>query len=137
MLHEKRVIVVMPAYNAERTLRKTYGEIPKDVVDEVILVDDQSQDSTTEIARSLGIKTIVHSKNLGYGGNQKTCYREALRLGADIVVMVHPDYQYTPKLIMAMASMITVGRLSIPPSVSVTQGSAKRWVPRSSDRISL
>jgi glycosyltransferase involved in cell wall biosynthesis len=109
MLHEKRVIVVMPAYNAERTLRKTYGEIPKDVVDEVILVDDQSQDSTTEIARSLGIKTIVHSKNLGYGGNQKTCYREALRLGADIVVMVHPDYQYTPKLIMAMASMIAEG----------------------------
>jgi glycosyltransferase involved in cell wall biosynthesis len=105
----KHIVVVMPAYNAERTLRKTYTEVPKDVVDEVILVDDQSQDKTAEIARSLGINTIVHSRNLGYGGNQKTCYKEALKLGADVVIMVHPDYQYTPKLITAMASLVAEG----------------------------
>jgi len=99
----------MPAYNAERTLRRTYAEIPTDVVDDVILVDDKSQDQTAEIARTLGINTIVHSKNLGYGGNQKTCYKEAIRLGADVVIMVHPDYQYTPKLITAMASLIAEG----------------------------
>ncbi len=109
MLNGKRVVVVMPAYNAERTLLKTYAEIPKGVVDDVILVDDQSQDKTAEIARSLGIDTIVHSKNKGYGANQKTCYKEALRLKADIVIMVHPDYQYTPKLITAMASLIAEG----------------------------
>ena len=109
MLKGKRVVVVMPAYNAERTLRKTYAEIPKGTVDGIILVDDQSQDRTAEIARSLGINTIVHSKNRGYGGNQKTCYEEALRLDADIVIMVHPDYQYTPKLITAMASLIAEG----------------------------
>jgi glycosyltransferase involved in cell wall biosynthesis len=109
MLKGKRVVVVMPAYNAERTLRKTYAEIPKGTADGVILVDDQSQDRTAEIARSLGINTIVHSKNRGYGGNQKTCYKEALRLDADIVIMVHPDYQYTPKLITAMASLIAEG----------------------------
>jgi glycosyltransferase involved in cell wall biosynthesis len=109
LLNNKKVVVVMPAYNAERTLRKTYEEIPKHVVDEVILVDDESQDRTAEIARSLGIHTIVHSRNKGYGGNQKTCYKEAMRLGADIVVMVHPDYQYTPKLITAIASMIAEG----------------------------
>ena len=109
MLKGKHVVVVMPAYNAERTLRKTYAEIPKEIVDEVILVDDQSQDKTAEIARSLGINTIVHSKNRGYGGNQKTCYQEAIKLGAGIVIMVHPDYQYTPKLITAMASLIAEG----------------------------
>ena len=109
MLEEKHVVVVMPAYNAERTLRKTYAEIPKGLVDDVILVDDQSRDRTAEIARSLGINTIVHSKNRGYGGNQKTCYKEAMKLGADIVIMVHPDYQYTPKLITAMASLIAEG----------------------------
>jgi glycosyltransferase involved in cell wall biosynthesis len=109
MVKGKHVVVVMPAYNAERTLRKTHAEVPKDIVDEIILVDDQSQDRTAEIARSLGINTIVHSKNRGYGGNQKTCYQEALKLGADIVIMVHPDYQYTPKLITAMASLIAEG----------------------------
>jgi glycosyltransferase involved in cell wall biosynthesis len=109
MLKNQKVVVVMPAYNAERTLRKTFEEIPKNTVDEVILVDDESQDRTADIARSLGIKTIVHSRNRGYGGNQKTCYQEAIRLGADIVVMVHPDYQYTPKLITAMASVIAEG----------------------------
>ncbi len=109
MLKGKHIVVVMPAYNAERTLRRTYAEIPTDVVDDVILVDDKSQDQTAEIARTLGINTIVHSKNLGYGGNQKTCYKEAIRLGADVVIMVHPDYQYTPKLITAMASLIAEG----------------------------
>lgn len=106
MLKGKHIVVVMPAYNAERTLRRTYAEIPMDVVDHVVLVDDKSRDQTAEIARSLGIRTIVHSKNLGYGGNQKTCYKEAIKLGADVVIMVHPDYQYTPKLITAMASLI-------------------------------
>ncbi len=109
MLKDKFVAVVMPAYNAEKTLRKTYDEIPKDLVDEIILVDDQSYDHTAQIARDLNIDTIVHSKNRGYGGNQKTCYKEALRLGADIVVMVHPDYQYTPKLIPAMIALISEG----------------------------
>ncbi len=109
MLKGKHVVVVMPAYNAERTLRKTYAEIPKEIVDDVILVDDQSHDRTAEIARSLGINTIVHSKNRGYGGNQKTCYKEAIKLGADIVIMVHPDYQYTPKLVNAMASLRAEG----------------------------
>jgi glycosyltransferase involved in cell wall biosynthesis len=99
----------MPGYNAEHTVKKTYEEIPKDIVDDVILVDDSSSDRTAEVARSLGIHTIVHPKNRGYGGNQKTCYTEALRRGADIVVMVHPDYQYTPRLIPAMASVISSG----------------------------
>ncbi len=109
MLNGKKIIVVMPAYNAEKTLGKTYSEIPAEIVDDVILVDDASWDRTSEVARSMGIRTIVHEKNLGYGGNQKSCYRAALELGADIVIMVHPDYQYTPKLIPAMASMIAYG----------------------------
>ena len=109
MLNGKKIVVVMPAYNAERTLEKTYSEIPFEIVDEVILVDDASRDRTSEIARSMGIHTIIHENNLGYGGNQKSCYRTALNLGADIVIMVHPDYQYTPKLVPAMASMIAYG----------------------------
>ena len=106
MLNGKKIIVVMPAYNAEKTLEKTYNEIPFEIVDDVILVDDASGDHTSEIARGMGIRTIIHETNIGYGGNQKTCYKTALGLGADIIVMVHPDYQYTPKLIPAMASMI-------------------------------
>jgi glycosyltransferase involved in cell wall biosynthesis len=113
MLHEKKIIVVMPAYNASKTLEATYGEIPLDVVDEVILVDDASRDDTAEKARNLGIHTIIHSENRGYGGNQKTCYREALSKGADVVVMLHPDYQYSPRLITAMASMILSGHYDI------------------------
>ncbi len=96
----------MPAYNAERTLRQTFAELPHEYVDEVILVDDLSQDHTVAVARELGIKTIIHTENKGYGGNQKTCYRAALGAGANIVVMVHPDYQYSPRLVTAMASMI-------------------------------
>lgn len=106
MLNEKRVVVVLPAYNAEATLLQTYNEIPMNIVDDVILVDDQSTDQTVQLARQLGIFTIVHPENRGYGGNQKTCYQAALDRGGDIVVMLHPDYQYTPKLITAMASMI-------------------------------
>jgi len=99
----------MPAYNAEKTLEKTHREIPFEVVDDVILVDDASSDRTSEIAMTMGIRTIIHETNLGYGANQKTCYRAALELGADITIMVHPDYQYTPKLIPALASMIAYG----------------------------
>jgi glycosyltransferase involved in cell wall biosynthesis len=103
----------MPAYNAEKTLEKTYREIPFEFVDDVILVDDASQDRTPEVARKMGIRTIIHETNLGYGANQKTCYRAALELGADIVIMVHPDYQYTPKLIPALASMIAYGEFDV------------------------
>ena len=109
MLNDMKIVVVMPAYNAEKTLEKTYSEIPFEIVDDVVLVDDASRDRTSEIAREMGIHNIVHENNLGYGGNQKSCYRAALELGADIVIMVHPDYQYTPKLIPAMASMIAYG----------------------------
>jgi len=103
----------MPAYNAENTLRQTYDDLPHEYVDEVILVDDASNDNTQQIAGQLGIKTVIHQKNRGYGGNQKTCYREALRCGADIVVMVHPDYQYSPRLVTAMASMIASGHYDV------------------------
>ena len=110
MIKGQKIVVVMPAYNAASTLYKTYAEIPFDIVDEVILVDDASHDDTAEVARAIGIAhTIVHKENKGYGGNQKTCYRKALELGADIVIMVHPDYQYTPKLIYAMAALIAEG----------------------------
>jgi glycosyltransferase involved in cell wall biosynthesis len=107
MILDKKVVVVLPAYNAEKTLQSTYNEIPKDIVDDIILVDDASSDNTVGLAKSIGIRHVIrHEKNLGYGGNQKTCYTKALELGADIVVMLHPDYQYTPKLITAMASII-------------------------------
>ena len=106
MLANKKITVVLPAYNAAKTLKQTYDDIPQDVVDDVILIDDASNDATVEMARSLGIATVSHERNRGYGGNQKTCYTAALARGADIVVMLHPDYQYTPKLVTAMASMI-------------------------------
>jgi glycosyltransferase involved in cell wall biosynthesis len=109
MINGKKISIVMPAYNAEKTLQKTYDEIPKDIVDEVILTDDASQDDTVKLAQKLGIKTFVHNQNKGYGGNQKTCYQAALNSGADIVIMLHPDYQYNPKLITPMASMIAEG----------------------------
>jgi glycosyltransferase involved in cell wall biosynthesis len=109
MINNRKVIVVMPAYNAERTLRQTYAEIPHDIVDEILLVDDASQDHTVRVSEELGIRTIVHTQNRGYGGNQKTCYKTALELGGEIVIMLHPDYQYTPKLIRAMASLLGEG----------------------------
>ncbi len=113
MLNGKKIVVVLPAYNAAKTLERTYGEIPFEIVDHVLLVDDSSRDDTVEVARRLKIDTIVHEKNKGYGGNQKTCYRKALDAGADIVVMVHPDYQYSPKLITAMAAMIAYGEFDV------------------------
>ena len=113
MIQNKKLIVVMPAYNAEKTLRQTHNELPHEYVDDIILVDDYSTDRTTNLARELGIKTIVHMENKGYGANQKTCYREALKLGADIVVMLHPDYQYSPRLVTAMASMIVSGHYDL------------------------
>ena len=107
MINGKRIAVVLPAYNAEQTLAKTYFEIPLDIVDEVILVDDKSRDNTVKVAEELGIKHIVvHEKNKGYGGNQKSCYNKALELNADIVVMLHPDYQYTPRLLQSMCYLI-------------------------------
>ena len=113
MIHGKKIVVVMPAYNAEKTLRRTWDELPHDVVDEVVLVDDASRDSTVQMARELGVRTFVHQQNKGYGANQKTCYREALKLGADVVVMIHPDYQYSPRLVTAMASMIVSGHYDV------------------------
>jgi glycosyltransferase involved in cell wall biosynthesis len=109
MLHGRKVVVVMPAYHAERTLAACHAAIPRDIVDEVLLVDDASDDATVAVARSLGIRTHRHPANRGYGGNQKTCYALALGEGADIVVMLHPDYQYEPRLITAMAAMIASG----------------------------
>ena len=107
MIDNKKIIVVLPAYKAEKTLVQTYNEIPFEIVDDVILVDDNSPDNTINVGRLIGIKHIIkHENNLGYGGNQKTCYNKALELGADIVIMLHPDYQYTPKLIHSMSYLI-------------------------------
>lgn len=113
MLANKKIAVVLPAYNAAKTLKQTFDEIPHGIVDDVILVDDASKDETVKMAQSLGILTIRHSQNRGYGGNQKTCYAVALARGADIVVMLHPDYQYTPRLVTAMASMIASDQFDV------------------------
>ena len=126
MFHGKKIVVVMPAYNAARTIERTYAEIPLDLVDEVVLTDDASRDETVEIARRLGLRTLVHERNRGYGGNQKTCYAEALRLGGDVVVMLHPDYQYSPKLIAAMVSLITDGPFDVVLGSRVLGGRARR-----------
>ncbi|MBL0257492.1 MAG: glycosyltransferase family 2 protein [Bacteroidetes bacterium] len=132
MYHRHKIVVVLPAYNAERTLEKTYREIPRDIVDEVILVDDHSHDHTSELATQLGIEHVIrHEKNLGYGGNQKTCYNAALKLNADIVIMLHPDYQYTPRLITAMASVIADGvYLTVIGSRILGRGALKGGMPR-------
>jgi glycosyltransferase involved in cell wall biosynthesis len=113
MLEGRKVVVVMPAYNAAKTLKKTYDEVPKEIVDDILLVDDGSNDETITLSRQLGIKTFIHERNFGYGRNQKTCYREALKMGADIIVMLHPDYQYSPKLISAMTSLIAVDEYDV------------------------
>src|SRR5436305_11177291 len=113
MLNGKKLIVVMPAYNAARTLRQTYSEVPLEFVDEVILVDDGSSDPTVNLSKELGLVTFLHKENFGYGRNQKTCYREALKRGADIVVMLHPDYQYSPKLILSLAGLIAYGEYPV------------------------
>jgi glycosyltransferase involved in cell wall biosynthesis len=109
MLNGKKIVVVMPAYNAEKTLLETYNHLPHEIVDNVILVDDRSKDATVAVARELKITTFAHTANFGYGRNQKTCYKEALRLGADIVIMVHPDYQYSPELVTSLAGMLAYG----------------------------
>jgi glycosyltransferase involved in cell wall biosynthesis len=125
LLHGQKVVVVLPAYRAERTLERTWQEIPRDVVDEVLLVDDASSDGTVRLSQSLGIRTFLHDKNRGYGANQKTCYREALRLGAGIVVMLHPDYQYDPRLITAMAGMVASGVYDVVLGSRILGGSAR------------
>jgi glycosyltransferase involved in cell wall biosynthesis len=124
MIGGRRVAVVMPAYNAEQTLLQTFEEIPQEVVDDTILVDDQSSDATVELARELGLYVSVHPENRGYGGNQKTCYRIAVDRGADIVVMLHPDYQYSPRLVTAMAAMIASGHFDVVLGSRILCGSA-------------
>jgi glycosyltransferase involved in cell wall biosynthesis len=109
VLSGERIVVVMPAFHAGRTLEATWRDLPRDIVDGVVVVDDASDDDTVAVARGLGLEVILHPRNMGYGANQKTCYREALARGADIVVMVHPDYQYDPRLVTAMAGMIASG----------------------------
>ena len=125
MFHGKKIVVVMPAYNAARTIEQTYAEVPLDLVDEVVVTDDASSDETVEVARRLGLRTLVHGQNRGYGANQKTCYTEALRLGADVVVMLHPDYQYTPKLLAPMIGMITDGPFDAVLGSRILGGSAR------------
>lgn len=126
MFHNQRVVVVMPAYNAARTLERTVQEIPMDLVDEVVVTDDASADGTVEEANRLGLRTLVHENNRGYGGNQKTCYQEALRLGADVVVMLHPDYQYTPKLLPSMIGLLTDGPYDVVLGSRILGGGALR-----------
>ncbi len=126
MVINQRIIVVMPAFKAAKTVEQTWRDLPHDIVDSVLLVDDASPDNTSAIAKQLGIKVIVHEKNLGYGGNQKTCYREALADGADIIVMVHPDYQYEPKLVTAMAAMVQSGVYDVVLGSRIIGGGALR-----------
>jgi Glycosyl transferase family 2 len=131
MLNNRRIGVVLPAYNAEATLARTLAELDRSVIDEVVLVDDASTDQTVELARRLGLEPIRHEHNLGYGGNQKTCYRRVLELGADVIVMVHPDYQYSPLLVPAMASMIAYGEYDLVlGSRILAQDSVARGMPR-------
>jgi glycosyltransferase involved in cell wall biosynthesis len=113
MFMGKKIVVVMPAYNAAKTLEKTYIEIPKDIVDEILIVDDHSNDETVKIAKNLGLDIFIHEKTIGYGANQKTCYQEALKRNADIIIMLHPDYQYSPQLIPAMAGLLSANMFDI------------------------
>jgi glycosyltransferase involved in cell wall biosynthesis len=124
VLEGKKVTVVMPAYNAALTLERTLSEINRQIVDDIILVDDASHDDTVQVARRLGLRTLVHPHNRGYGGNQKTCYAEALRAGADVVVMLHPDYQYTPKLILPMAALVAVDQFDVVLGSRILSGGA-------------
>ena len=126
MLAGNRIAVVLPAYNAEKTLRRTYDEIPRDIVDDIILTDDASADDTVLVARSLGVLTLRHDRNRGYGANQKTCYAAALARGADVVVMLHPDYQYSPTLVPAMASMIVSGHYDVVLGSRILGGGARK-----------
>jgi glycosyltransferase involved in cell wall biosynthesis len=126
VIHGKRLVVVMPAYKAQHTVARTVAEIPPGFVDQIILVDDASPDDTVTVSEALGLTTIRHPKNLGYGGNQKTCYRAALHAGADVVVMLHPDYQYSPRLVPAMASVIASGQYDLALGSRILCGSAMR-----------
>ena len=126
MIDGKRVCVVLPAYNAAKTLEQTVADVSREVVDDFVVVDDQSSDDTVVVARKLGLHVIVHPRNRGYGGNQKTCYTEALNRGADIVVMVHPDYQYQPKLVPALASCISSGLFDVALGSRILGGDAIR-----------
>lgn len=127
MIANQKVVVVLPAYNAARTLEQTLAEVPADLVDEIILVDDASQDDTVAVAQAAGIRHVIrHPENRGYGGNQKTCYAKALELGADIVIMLHPDYQYTPKLIPAMAGLVASGLFPVVLGSRILGGGALR-----------
>jgi glycosyltransferase involved in cell wall biosynthesis len=131
VINSRRIAVVLPAYNAEATLSRTMSEIDRDILDEVVLVDDASKDGTVSLARELGLMPICHQINRGYGGNQKTCYRAALDLGADVVVMVHPDYQYSPLLVPAMAAMIAYGEYDmVLGSRILAQNAVARGMPR-------
>ena len=125
MINNKKIVIVMPAYNAQATLKETYEAIPKEIVDKIILVDDCSSDDTLKIANSLNIETIKHEKNLGYGANQKTCYNEAIKNNADIVIMLHPDFQYDPRLIPSLASMIAYDNYDCAIASRMLVGSAK------------
>src|SRR5262252_295036 len=125
MLSGKRIAVVLPAYNAALTLEKTVAEIPPEIVDDMILVDDYSKDETVAVARRLGLKVFRHERNYGYGGNQKTCYAEALKLNADIVVMLHPDYQYEPRLVLPIAAMIASGTYDVVLGSRILGGTAR------------
>ena len=129
MIDGKKVVVVMPAYNAARTLQQTCAEIPRDIIDEVLLVDDHSTDETLTLAKELDLTIFAHDTNYGYGRNQKTCYLEALKLGADIVVMIHPDYQYTPRLARALASMISSGLYDVAIASRILGGALKGGMP--------
>jgi glycosyltransferase involved in cell wall biosynthesis len=124
VLNGRKIVVVMPAYNAAQTLRQTWDELPE-VVDAVVVVDDASRDETVALARELGAIVVVHERNLGYGGNQKTCYRAALQLGADVVVMIHPDYQYSPRLVTALAAMIAYGEYDVALGSRILCGGAR------------
>jgi glycosyltransferase involved in cell wall biosynthesis len=131
VINGRRIGVVLPAYNAAATLSRTVSELDREVIDVIVLVDDASTDGTVSLARELGLEPIRHERNLGYGGNQKTCYRQALKLGADIIVMVHPDYQYSPLLVPAMASMIAYGEYDmVLGSRILAQNSVARGMPR-------
>lgn len=130
MLNNKKIVVVLPAYKAEATLKQTCDEIDRSIVDEIIVVDDASDDKTVEVSKELDCHVFVHEKNMGYGANQKTCYREALKTGADIIVMLHPDYQYTPKLLIAMASMLAYGEYDmVMASRILVKGALKGGMP--------
>lgn len=113
MIEGQKIAIVLPAYNAAKTLEKTVSEIPRDIIDDIILTDDFSRDNTAQLATELGLHVVRHDKNMGYGGNQKTCYSTALERGADIVIMLHPDYQYSPRLLRAMCSMLTSGHYDV------------------------